>query len=67
MSDQIHPDLRALFADGKQLDAALAAAGREALIMHKRMGYPLPVWRDGQVVWIPPEEIVVNETPEGGQ
>lgn len=67
MNDQCHPDIEALFADGKQLDAALAAAGREALIMHKRMGYPVPVWRDGQVVWIPPEEIVVDEPPTAAE
>ncbi|HEX5445352.1 MAG TPA: hypothetical protein VFW87_16120 [Pirellulales bacterium] len=65
MNDQHHPDIESLFADGKQIDAALAAAGREALITHKRMGYPVPLWRHGQVVWMPPEEIVVAEPPNG--
>jgi len=36
-------------------------AVQEALIRHKRLGNPVAVWRDGKVVWIPPEEI-----PEGG-
>ncbi|MGH7193344.1 MAG: hypothetical protein ACREJM_07380 [Candidatus Saccharimonadales bacterium] len=59
-----HPvDIQALFEEGTQIDAALADAVRDALIMHKRMGYPVAAWRDGRVVWIPPEEIVVDELP----
>lgn len=59
-----HPvDIQALFEDGRAIDAALAEAARNALIMHKRMGYPIVVWENGRVVWIPPEEIVVEEPP----
>lgn len=36
---------------------ALQQAVREALLDHKRAGNPVAVWRDGRVVWIPPEEI----------
>jgi len=43
--------------DGKEIDAALKAAVREAKLQHKRAGNPIAVWRDGKVVWIPPEEI----------
>ena len=63
MNHRAAPDIQALFADGKEIDAALADAVRKALIMHKRMGYPVAAWRDGRVVWIPPEEIVVDEPP----
>lgn len=47
-------------------DSALALremrrAVREALLFHKRIGNPVAVWRDGKVVWIPPEEIPVEE------
>lgn len=35
-------------------------AVREALLFHKRIGNPVAVWRDGKVVWIPPEEIPVD-------
>jgi hypothetical protein len=35
-------------------------AVREALLRHKRLGNPVAVWRDGKVVWIPPEEIPVG-------
>ncbi len=50
-----------MFRDGKEIDAALERAGRQALLLHKRAGQPVVVWRDGQVVWVPPEEIEVNE------
>lgn len=63
MSDKAPVDIQALFADGKAIDAALAEAVRNAMIMHKRMGYPAVSWQDGRVVLIPPEEIVVDEPP----
>jgi hypothetical protein len=31
----------------------------DAIAEHKRMGRPIVVWREGKVVKIPPEEIVV--------
>jgi hypothetical protein len=48
-----------LFADGREIDAAMKEATREAVLMHKKLGYPIVVWRDGKVVWVPPEEIDV--------
>ncbi|HZN34792.1 MAG TPA: hypothetical protein VFB80_13280 [Pirellulaceae bacterium] len=38
-------------------------AGREARLLHKQLGVPLVIWRDGQIVEIPPEEIVVDLFP----
>lgn len=32
-------------------------ANRTALLEHARMGRSVSTWRDGQVVWITPEEI----------
>jgi hypothetical protein len=55
------PDIDALFADGREIDAAIAKAVREAVLEHKWAGNPIAVWQDGGVVWIPPEEIVVDE------
>ncbi len=34
-------------------------AVRDALRVHKALGNPIAVWRDGKVVWIPPEKIPV--------
>ena len=40
-------------------EMALKEAVADAIAEHKRMGRPIVVWRDGKVVKIPPEEIVV--------
>ena len=34
-------------------------AVNDALRMHKRLGNPIAAWKDGKVVIIPPEEIVI--------
>jgi hypothetical protein len=47
--------------DIKLIEDALARAVREALLRHKRAGNPIAAWRDGQVVWIAPEDIPVEE------
>jgi hypothetical protein len=40
-------------------EMALKEAVADAIAEHKRMGRPIMVWRDGKVVKIPPEEIIV--------
>lgn len=39
-------------------------AVNDALRMHKRLGNPIAAWKDGRVVIIPPEEIVIPDDPE---
>lgn len=46
-------------ADRARMDRAMRRAARDAAIRHKQAGVPLVVWRDGKVVEIPPEEIVI--------
>jgi len=43
---------------GKEIEGVLRHAVREALLMHKRLGNSVAVWRDGQVVLLSPEEIL---------
>ena len=50
-----------LFRDGKEIDTALRNAVQQALLQHKRAGNPVAEWRDGKVVLIKPEDIVVEE------
>lgn len=45
-----------------EIQQAMKQAVREALIRHKQAGNPVATWRDGQVVWVPPEEIPVEES-----
>ncbi|OWY71374.1 hypothetical protein B7486_12355 [cyanobacterium TDX16] len=49
-----------LFEDDDLIEQALGEAVEEALRDHKRAGNPVCEWRDGKVVWIPPEEIPVD-------
>ncbi len=52
--------------DPKRIERALRAAVRDALQRHKRDGDPVAVWREGRVVWLPPDEIPtpVDESSE---
>ncbi len=47
----------AIYDDTEKIHAALVEGVRDARRWHKRMGLPVVEWRDGQVVWIPAEEI----------
>ncbi len=53
-------DIEAVCRDRREIDAALDRAERNAWLKHKQLGAPLVVWRDGKVVLVPPEEIVVD-------
>jgi hypothetical protein len=50
-----------LRAEADAIEAAMRAAVDEALLIHKRAGLPIATWKDGQVVWIPADQIVVND------
>ncbi|MCE5277478.1 MAG: hypothetical protein ABFD92_14065 [Planctomycetaceae bacterium] len=36
---------------------AMRKAVREALLRHKKLGFPVVVEKNGKVVWIPPQDI----------
>ena len=42
------------------IERILQAAVQQALSIHKRLGNPIAVWKDGRVVIVPPEEIVIS-------
>jgi len=50
-------DSEAAFRDVEPIVRAVDRAVRRALAQHKKMGNPVATWRDGKVVWVPPEEI----------
>jgi hypothetical protein len=56
-------DVVEIFREGTAVDRALRKAVREALLRHKLLGQSVVVWRDGKVVRVPPEEIVVGPGP----
>ena len=47
----------------QEIERILQAAVRETLSMHKRLGNSIAVWKDGKVVIVPPEEIVISPEP----
>jgi hypothetical protein len=50
-----------LFEDGTEIDEALARAVRKAKLMHKKLGFPIVVEKNGKIVWIQPEDIVIPD------
>ncbi|MGQ0732222.1 MAG: hypothetical protein ACT4QD_01050 [Acidobacteriota bacterium] len=51
------PSIDDLFEDGRAIDEALRLAAADARRLHKRLGHPMAIWRDGRVVWVAPEDI----------
>ena len=56
-----HPTIDELFEDGRAIDEALKDAARDARRLHKALGNPMATWVDGHVVWIQPDDIVVDD------
>lgn len=44
-------------AEAQRVIAAVEKSTSEAVRMHKKLGNPIAVWRDGKVVIVPPDEI----------
>jgi hypothetical protein len=59
------PDISDLLKDSDKFMKAVNKAVQNTLRVHKLLGQPVVVWRDGQVVWVPPEEIVLTEESNG--
>ena len=57
-------DIDAVMRDNRVLEEAGQRAVRAALLDHKRTGDPIVVWQDGKIVWIPADDIVVEDAPE---
>jgi hypothetical protein len=51
------------YRDAEEIEKWLKLGVREALKMHKCLGNPIAVWRNGKVVIIPPEEIEIPPDP----
>jgi len=49
--------IRELLKDGKAIDRAMKEATQEAVEIHRLLGHPIAVWKDGKVVWIPAKDI----------
>ncbi len=52
-------DIGKIIAEGTQIDEAVKQAVKEAVLKHKQAGNPIVGMKDGQMVWIKPDEIAV--------
>jgi len=69
MSNQIAANKQKIFLGGRyltgeEIDGLVRKAVREAVLDHKRAGNPVAAWKDGKVVIIPPEEIVIPDVSD---
>lgn len=53
-------EISKFFKDPERVTAALQAGIQTALLRHKKMGNPICVSRNGKIIWIPPEDILVE-------
>jgi hypothetical protein len=53
-------DLDQLLEDDILIESALREGVRDALRRHKEAGLPVAAWRNGKVVWVPPQKIVLG-------
>jgi ABC-type proline/glycine betaine transport system ATPase subunit len=49
-----------LTEQAEAIQIVLHTAVQHALSIHKRLGNSIAVWKDGKVVIVPPEEIVLS-------
>ena len=62
--------IEARMRDNDRIRQALRKSIQDALREHKLLGYPIVVWKDGKVTWIPPEEIELESeknSPANGE
>jgi len=53
-------EITRIFNDPEAVKNAIQIGIREALLKHKKLGYPVCEWRDNKVVWIQPEDINIK-------
>ena len=58
------PTITELFDEGTAIDEALLEAARDARRFHKAIGNPMATWLDGKLVWVQPEDIVVDKSDD---
>lgn len=66
MSQRRSDDIESIIRDGAAIDRAIIAARRRVILRHRQLGVPLVIWRDGQVVEVPPESVDLTPGTEGG-
>lgn len=53
------PDVDALIVDGDLVDRAVVQAQADVVRRHRLLGIPLVIWRDGQVLETPADQVPI--------
>ena len=59
MTAQHKDEIEEVIADRERITQALAEGVKDALKLHKLAGNPVVVMKEGNMVWLRPEEITV--------
>lgn len=65
MSAEITPPAKSNGSTFKVSTEAMQRAVHQAMRVHKLLGHSVVIVRDGQVVWVPPEEIPDFDDAQG--
>ena len=57
MAELAKKDIGKILVEGTAIDEAVVKAVKEAVLKHKQAGNPIVGMKDGQMVWLKPEEI----------
>ena len=57
MAEAVKKDIGRILTEGTEIDEAVKKAVKEAVLKHKQAGNPIVGMKDGQMVWLKPEEI----------
>jgi hypothetical protein len=58
-AETVKKDIGRILVEGTAIDEAVTNAVKEAMLKHKLAGNPIVGMKDGQMVWLKPEEIQV--------
>jgi len=64
LSEKKAVDIERIIREGTLVDEAIRKAIRDAMLMHRKLGHPVVGWKDGKVVWVPADQIEVEDEPE---
>lgn len=67
MSEANGRSLREMLQDRGLVQAALKKGARDAVAAHAQAGRAVPEYRDGQIVWVQPDEILSEKNGAASQ
>ena len=57
MKKKSHREIERILRDGTAIERAIVAARRRVIRLHRQLGIPLVIWRDGKIVEVSPTKV----------